>query len=65
MLLYMAVTLDDYQLPLFVGTRKEVAGWADLAPDNISMYAGRNLNSYKNNCKFVKVVINDTTNDVM
>ena len=62
MLLYMAVTLDDYQLPLFVGTRKEVAIWADLAPDNVSMYVRRKLNSYKNNCKFVKVVIDDTIN---
>lgn len=65
MLLYMAVTLDDYQLPLFVGTRKEVASWADLSPDNVSQYAGCNLNSHKNNCRFVKVVIDSIANDVM
>lgn len=60
--LFMAVTLDRYQLPLFIGTRKEVAQWANLSPDNISAYVGRGLKSYKNGCKFIKVTVTDAEN---
>lgn len=57
MTLYIATDLSPYELPLFVGTRREVATWANMTPENISGYCQRGKVSLKNKCKFEKVKI--------
>lgn len=57
MTLYIAVELSQHELPLFVGTRREVAKWANLSPENVSAYCQQGRESLKNKCRFEKVRI--------
>lgn len=59
MTLYIAVELTRYELPLFVGTRDEVAAWAELTPSNISAYCKQGSESLKNKCRFDKIKIDN------
>lgn len=55
--MYMAVTNDKYELPLFVGTAVEIAEWAGCRTDNIyrSVVYGNKYNGKNNGYRIIKV----------
>lgn len=57
MVIYIAVEIGKLELPLYVGTRNEIAQWANLTPENISAYCQQKRESLKNNCRFEKIKI--------
>ena len=54
---YMAVTNDKYELPLFVGTAVEIAEWAGCRTDNIyrSVIYEHKYNGKNNGYRIIKV----------
>lgn len=57
--IYIAIDLSQYELPLYVGTRKEVAKWANLRPESVSDYYNKGRINRKNKCKFIKLYIDE------
>lgn len=54
-MLYMAVTADKYELPLFVGNVKEVATWAGITENNLHSQISKHMSGKNRGYKFVKV----------
>lgn len=54
MFLYMAVTADRYELPLIVGTRQEVAAFASIRPESLTVMI-RRLKNGETSGKFCHV----------
>lgn len=53
--LYMAVTADKYELPLIVGTAKEVAAYGGITTSGMSSMISNGRNGKVNKFKYVKI----------
>lgn len=55
-MLYMAVTTDKYELPLYVADNaKELAEWAGVSENSIYVCVSLGRTGKTRGCKFVKV----------
>lgn len=52
--IYMAVTPDEYELPMFVGNMKEISAWAGIAENTIRQAISANRTGRKSGRKFVR-----------
>ena len=62
MKLYMAVTADEYELPLIVSDKvKDIAKYAGTGESNIYQGISHDFPGRKTKIKFVRVDVNDRT----
>lgn len=54
-MIYIAVTADKYELPLFVGNGREVAAWAGITENNLHSQVSKHKSGKNRGYKFVKV----------
>ena len=62
MTLYMVVTADEYELPLFVGTSKEVSKFLGIKQTSLYTYMSRPRSKnygVRDNIKIVKVEVDN------
>lgn len=54
--LYMAVTPDKYELPIFVGNSSEITTWAGISLNALYSSVNKKRSGSRNGYKLVKVI---------